>query len=1256
MNVHAVNVTKLDTTTMNGGVLDWSAAPAAGDIGEFGATPSATTLANMTLGGNLTLGGLQLDGTMNGPLTIASGATLTLGTASGINMSAANNDCTLNCGLTVNLAQTWNVTSGRTLTIVGAITTFPSGKVLTVTGGGTVNAVGINTGNGTGGVLITMAGGTFSGTDINIQKTAATTTTIPTATSPVSAPTSAGFYVNGAGATVNLGQLEISTGNGASSGRIDTGSVTVTNTMTIGKSTSGSTSATGRGAYFQVNGGTFTALDTVNGIVMSPNATAGNQNLSEFYISGGTATVGKVSFGASTDANAGIGFFLIKGGNCYMGSGGFVRATTIGTYAATVSLFSGLLGAAADWSTSMPIAMSGSSGTPFTIQAADAASVAHNISLSGIVSGPGALTKTGNGTLTLGAANTYSGSTVVNEGTLALDVNGSISSVSITVASNAIYDVSLASAGGNILGSGKTIKGVGTVVGLTAGAGSHISPADGSTQGTLKFTGGLTATDANFDMELTDDPTGTVKTNDFISITGDLNVSGGTSLITVTPVGSLGVGTYTLMHFTGSLIGDISNLSCASGTLTNPPGSGDIKLIVAYVRPAGDLAWRGDGGANLWDTTGSSNWLNGANYDYFYTGDTVTFDDTATNFLVNLSGIVTPASTGVVLVNATNDYTLADAGGAVIHGPTGLTKTNTGVLTVATLANDYTGATTVNGGTLSIANVANGGSVSPIGAASSSPANLVLNGGILEYTGNNLSTDRGITLGANGATISVTNATKTLTLSGTLTGPGSLTKTGNGQITLTGANDYQGGTVVTWGTIRANPAGTLSTNALTLNGTTNPATFLFAGDSQTLNNTLNVVGTNNYLAGNGNDTVKAITGNGTLYLNNSSAGVLITMSGSLSDFSGTLAWNTLTTNRLDGLSVYYGTNATFDLGTGIGTLMNRDGNMTVHIGALLGGPSTVLMGAFNSDNANPTVYVIGAKGLNTLFEGKIQDRASQRKAALVKTGAGTLTLTQPSPYTSFTTVSNGVLALAYNGSTDGTLTGTTNIYIVAGATLDVSGRSDGTLNLGGSQTLRGSGLILGAVNTSGLVSPGSGVSGSLGTLTVTNSINLSGTTWIKLNRASSPNSDRLASSTAGVINYGGTLIVTNTGGALQAGDTFTLFSGATLNNSTFGDVQLPNYYSWDTSNLGVNGTVQVTAVLPPPALTNVDFSTLGSGTITLNAINGAPNGPVIVQTTTNLLSNWTSISTNAFDGSGNFSLPVTVDPAAPQNYFRLLAN
>ena len=73
----AVNVTKLDTTTMNGGAADWSSAPATTDVGEFGSTPSAFSLSTMTLGGNLTLGGLQFDNSLLGPVTIAGGNTLT---------------------------------------------------------------------------------------------------------------------------------------------------------------------------------------------------------------------------------------------------------------------------------------------------------------------------------------------------------------------------------------------------------------------------------------------------------------------------------------------------------------------------------------------------------------------------------------------------------------------------------------------------------------------------------------------------------------------------------------------------------------------------------------------------------------------------------------------------------------------------------------------------------------------------------------------------------------------------------------------------------------------------------------------------------------------------------------------------------------------------------------------------------------------------------------------------------------------------
>ena len=127
----AANIIKSDTTTMNT-AADWSGtAPSSASVGEFDATAQAATLANMTLGGNVTLGGLQFDGTMNGPLTIAStgGYTLTNGT-SGINMSAANNDVTLNCALSLgtvaNQAQTWTVPLGRTLTMNGAVTSVSS--------------------------------------------------------------------------------------------------------------------------------------------------------------------------------------------------------------------------------------------------------------------------------------------------------------------------------------------------------------------------------------------------------------------------------------------------------------------------------------------------------------------------------------------------------------------------------------------------------------------------------------------------------------------------------------------------------------------------------------------------------------------------------------------------------------------------------------------------------------------------------------------------------------------------------------------------------------------------------------------------------------------------------------------------------------------------------------------------------------------------------------------------------------------------
>ena len=82
-------------------------------------------------------------------------------------------------------------------------------------------------------------------------------------------------------------------------------------------------------------------------------------------------------------------------------------------------------------------------------------------------------------------------------------------------------------------------------------------------------------------------------------------------------------------------------------------------------------------------------------------------------------------------------------------------------------------------------------------------------------------------------------------------------------------------------------------------------------------------------------------------------------------------------------------------------------------------------------------------------------------------------------------------------------------------------------------------------------------------MTVTNAVALNNLAWMKLNRAGTPSSDQIVS-TLGGITYGGTLVVTNIGAKLQAGDTFTLFSAPALLN-TFSTVVLPNYYNWDTS-------------------------------------------------------------------------------------------
>jgi autotransporter-associated beta strand protein len=315
----------------------------------------------------------------------------------------------------------------------------------------------------------------------------------------------------------------------------------------------------------------------------------------------------------------------------------------------------------------------------------------------------------------------------------------------------------------------------------------------------------------------------------------------------------------------------------------------------------------------------------------------------------------------------------------------------------------------------------------------------------------------------------------------------------------------------------------------------------------------------------------------------------------------------------------------------------------------LGGTTLASIGPGNATGAN-TTWRVGFKNTTNTFAGSIFGDNN-----IVKVGTGKWILTGVNTYSGLTTVSNGVLALG-DGSVDGSIGGSTNITVLSGASLDVSALigTGGTFPLNFVQTLQGNGTVVGNLDNSsgGTVSPGL----PTGTLNVSGSVTLggSGTALFRLNRNAISTGGKLS---APSISLGGALLVTNIGALLQVGDTFDLLDG-TLANS-FSTVALPNYYTWNTNNLAVNGQISVTAILPGPTFSSIDASSIQSGFITLNAMNGAPGGTYILLTSTNVLLpalNWTPVATNSFDGSGNATgLVVPVNPAAPQQYYLLRA-
>jgi autotransporter-associated beta strand protein len=261
------------------------------------------------------------------------------------------------------------------------------------------------------------------------------------------------------------------------------------------------------------------------------------------------------------------------------------------------------------------------------------------------------------------------------------------------------------------------------------------------------------------------------------------------------------------------------------------------------------------------------------------------------------------------------------------------------------------------------------------------------------------------------------------------------------------------------------------------------------------------------------------------------------------------------------------------------------------------------------------------------------DTAVGGAGGLTKSGIGSLTLDSASTYAGPTSVTAGTLALTDSGSIDTS----TNITLSAGATLDLSAIASPTLTVTAGRSLNGSGTVLGNVTlaSGSTLTVGGPGSNTVGTLTVTNTLLLqSGSTnQMELSKlAGIASNDQVLSTN---ITYGGTLAVTGVGGAFAPGDSFRLFSAGSYSGS-FSATNLPVGTTWNTTQLGVSGTITVVSVVPP------QFSgvTLSNNTLQL-AFSGPAGNSYRVWASTNvtaapITNTWTLLVSNGlFNVNGN---------------------
>ncbi|MFT4054645.1 MAG: autotransporter domain-containing protein [Novosphingobium sp.] len=574
---------------------------------------------------------------------------------------------------------------------------------------------------------------------------------------------------------------------------------------------------------------------------------------------------------------------------------------------------------------------------------------------------PGVITYVDSGTdgqVTLTAQSAYTGTTTLESGTLVLSGSGTLGAdVASTVVNGGTLD----------LGDTQQIQASLTQTGGTVQNGTF-------SIGTYTLTGGTLAGDATLDV-------GSTIAAQAGTVDGVLNGSA-----TLTKSGS---GTVTLAggnNYTGGTVVNDGTLALVgAGTLGSSDGATTINGGTL------DLGAGSQAQASLTQAAGTVQNGTLTIDTYTLTGGTLAGDTTLD------VGSTIDAQAGTV-----------DGG---LNGSATLTKSGSGTVTLAG-NNSYTGNTIVNDGTLTLAGSGT------LGATSGS---TTINGGTLDLGGTN-QTQTSLTQGPatilngtlalgtyviSGGTLTSTaaaNVSNTIDaragmIDGVLSGTAALIKTGSGEVTLTAANTFSGGTTIDAGTL-----------------------FLANTGDIVASVAIGTAGTLDISAANGDRDLDTVTGAGTIALGVNTLTLTQAAGAYAGSISGTggLILSAGQGYALNGASTYTGGTA---LLTGSLSLGNSD--------AL--GTSTLAMSEFTAINLTQSGMVIGnditvsgdptifvPTGVTATVAGTISD--GSEPGDIVKTGGGTLVFTGENTYSAGTAISEGTLQLG-DGGTSGSIIG-----------------------------------------------------------------------------------------------------------------------------------------------------------------------------------------------------------------------------------------